>query len=456
MPKSSRTHVIEALLAIQQGQSLATLLTNLLEQVTPDDKAFVHALLLTTLRHWHATARLVDKLADKPIDETQVRTAIQVGMTQLLYLDVAEHASIFETVEAVKQIGFARASGLVNAVLRKVAKNPAKYRKLADKNHSLPNWLARQLKQDWGEQYNELTQALRLAAPIFLRPNTKFCTVQDYENLLDDTNIEHEIVSTGLQNAHSHAQAIRLNESVKINELPKFAEGWVSVQDLHAQLAGHLLLTGLSSEASEPLNVLDACCAPGGKTAHLLELAEQNSRVNSKKFHMKHLTAIDNEPNRLQRVKQNLTRLHLDDEALITIQTADATIFGQENFSQKFDVILLDAPCTATGVIRRHPDIGLLRTEADVSQTVTLQASILHNLWHSLADGGCLLYVTCSILKAENEEQLAEFMATHADAEAVDFDLNLSNQFKRPIGWQCLPLDAHGGDGFYYAMLKKR
>lgn len=158
MNGSVRVRVIRTLLAIQNGQSLASVLDPLLNSLHDGDKGFAHALLLATLRQWYALARLLDTLADNPIDEVEVRTTIQVGLAQLLYLEVADHAAIHETVEAAKEIDFAHATGLINAILRKVAKNPSKFRKKCDKKHSLPNWLAYQLKQDWGEQYDELMQ----------------------------------------------------------------------------------------------------------------------------------------------------------------------------------------------------------------------------------------------------------------------------------------------------------
>ena len=169
MNGSVRVRVIRTLLAIQNGQSLASVLDPLLNSLHDGDKGFAHALLLTTLRQWYALERLLDSLADNPIDEKEVRTTIQVGLTQLLYLQVADHAAIHETVEAAKEIEFANATGLINAILCKVAKNPSKFRKKCDKKHSLPNWLAYQLKQDWSEQYDDLMQGLRQPAPMFLR-----------------------------------------------------------------------------------------------------------------------------------------------------------------------------------------------------------------------------------------------------------------------------------------------
>lgn len=438
---STRANVIATLERIQHGESLASLLEPLLNKVSEKDKGFAHELLLGTLRQWWALSRIGESLIENEVTDKGVWAGLNIGLYQLLYMDTPDYASIGETVEAIKQLDKGYGAGLINAILRKVQKNPAKFIKKIEKNHSLPNWLAYQLKQDWAEQYSELGQALRHPAPIFLRVNEKFCHINEYAKQLEELGISYELQPLGFKDY----QAIRLIDNVRITELPHFADGWVSVQDLNAQLSGYLLA---SLNFDKPITILDACSAPGGKTAHLLEL-----------FHVEqieHLTALDNDSKRLKRVVENLQRLKLDNDKVKILQ-ADATAF-QVNFqsNEKFDVILLDAPCTATGVIRRHPDIALLRTENDVEQTVTLQTKILENLWQAVADNGYLLYVTCSMLKAENVAQLQLFTATHNDIKEVEFDLTLPNQFKQAIGWQCLPLDEHGGDGFYYALLQKK
>ncbi|GAA0324388.1 transcription antitermination factor NusB [Psychrobacter aestuarii] len=466
---SVRARVLRTLLLIQSGHSLAGVLEPLLSRLPDVDRSFAHALLLTTLRHWHATARLVDSLSDKPIDEMPVRASIQLGITQLLYLEVADHAAINETVEAVKEIDYARASALTNAILRKVAKNPNKFRKKCNKNHSLPNWLAQQLKQDWLPEYDALTQALRQSAPIFLRVNTAVTDVEHYHAALTDAEIDSAPVTlrtaTAATETALEVTALRLQQSVAIQALPDFETGAVSVQDAHAQLAAPILQRALATTpATKPVRLLDACAAPGGKLAHWANLLQ--SDVNE--FHVKHddaviaadeiqLTAIDNEASRIGRIKDNLERLVYQNEdkrtPKIDIVCADATTW--QAAKPNFDAILLDAPCTATGVIRRHPDIGLLRQESDVAQTVALQAKILDNLWSQLNAGGYLLYVTCSILKQENVEQMQHFISTHSDARAIDFNEDCNWGIEQTIGRQCLPLDNDGGDGFYYALLQK-
>lgn len=540
-----RVAVINTLLAIQQGQSLSHLLDPLLNNLKGEDKGFAHALLLTTLRHWYATGRLLDSLADNPVEEVAVRTTIQVGMTQLLYLNVADHAAIHETVEAVKKIDLARASGLINAILRKVAKNPNKFRKKCNKNHSLPNWLAQQLKSDWREHYEALTKGLRTPAPMFLRVNTLESDAQTYLELLTATEAEAGFSDEAVAKLMTLTTALKLpqdavaddkiiteassiieqdviclTDSMAVSQLPDFVEGAASVQDAHAQLAApiihhvsqQLAATIAASETPRPLRLLDACAAPGGKLAHWLEMIDtdlsssydsgQNDDEKGQDkatFHVKQgitLTAIDNDPKRITRIFENLERLQLPrtmskHELDLEIVCADATTWPVKD-AAGFDAVLLDAPCTATGVIRRHPDISLLRTEEDVEQTVELQAQILDNLWRQLNVGGYLLYITCSILKAENVEQMQTFLKQHGNAVAVPFaDTDCNWGIEQAVGRQCLPLypnavapeaadsesidselvdagksdssngesndqaDIISGDGFYYALLHK-
>ena len=504
MNGSVRVRVIRTLLAIQNGQSLASVLDPLLNSLHDGDKGFAHALLLTTLRQWYALERLLDSLADNPIDEKEVRTTIQVGLVQLLYLEVADHAAIHETVEAAKEIGFAHATGLINAILRKVAKNPSKFRKKCDKKHSLPNWLAYQLKQDWSEEYDDLMQGLRQPAPMFLRVNASITSVDSYQQALVETEIEADLVELtsgfNLPNSSDAAtsmalstKGLRLHQSTAVSALPQFAEGAASVQDMHAQLAAPLIHKALMNKISAEndntdsansdtknaeLHILDACAAPGGKLAHWLELI--SSAEQSPLFHVKQsdaevtstiskikLTAIDNEAPRIERIYENLQRLNLTQQDLqqsekeieLKIVCADATRWqgaGKKDKNEPvFDAILLDSPCTATGVIRRHPDISILRTEEDVEQTALLQADILHNLWPQLKAGGYLLYVTCSILKQENVEQMQDFVSHHDDAVAIEFSEDCSWGIAQTIGRQCLPIDSNSGDGFYYALLHK-
>ena len=431
-----RANIILTLEKINQGQSLALLLDDLLTAVKDNEKGFAHELLLGTLRHWHAISRIGESLIKQPPTDIGITCALNMGLYELLYMNTPDYAIINETLNAVKSLNKNYGVGLINAILRKVADKKEKFAKKVNKNHSLPNWLAKELKQDWGEYYESLGQNLRKTAPIFLRVNGKFSTLTYYASLLNSANIAHEILPLGV----ADERVIKLTTSKKVQSLPHFQDGFVSVQDRHAQLCGHILK---ALNLPKNLRLLDACTAPGGKLAQMLELSNDV-------FHVEHITALDNDEKRLNRVHDNLARLQLVDKA--DVICADGTSYRTD---MPFDVIVLDAPCSATGVIRRHPDIALLRTEQDVAQTVALQAKILQNLWQNLAVGGHLLYITCSLLKVENELQMKNFLANTPTAKTVDFELTLPNQIKQAVGYQCLPLNDDDGDGFYYALLQK-
>lgn len=435
--KSARAKIIYTLEKVLSGQSLATLLDDLLASVKDADRGFTHELTLGVLRHWWALSRIGESLIDREPTDKGITVALNLGLYQLLYMNTPDYASINATLDALKELDKGYGVGLVNAILRKVAKNPAKFVKKVQKNHSLPNHLAKRIKQDWGEHYDILGQTLRLPAPIFLRANAKLTTLDKYSETLKNANIAHEITPLGV----GGESCILLKDNIKIKDLPNFTDGYVSVQDRHAQILGHLLK---SLSLPKNLKVLDACTAPGGKLAQMLELVESDV------FHVEHMTAIDNDEGRLKRVHDNLARLTLDGGA--DVICTDGTTYQADT---PFDVIVLDAPCTATGVIRRHPDIALLRTENDIEQTVQLQADILQNLWQNLKIGGHLVYVTCSLIKAENVAQIEKFLAKTPNAIAVDFTLTLSNQIKQSVGYQCLPLSDNDGDGFYYAVVQK-
>lgn len=447
---STRAKVILTLEYVQQGHSLSVLLDTLLQAVEPRDRAFAHELTLGTLRQWWAMCRIHESLVQEPITDKAVLVALNSGLYQLLYLQTPDYASISQTVEAIKLLDKAYASGLINAILRKVATNPAKFLKKINKHHSLPNFLAKQLKQDWAEYYQELGQVLRTPAPIFVRANTAKISHKNYLTKLDDVGpmaLHSQIIFDDKNTQECITNAIKVSDS-RVQQLAGFADGEVVVQDVHAQLSG-ALIAAVMQQLKGPLNLLDACTAPAGKLTHWLAYL-CNDDANTKTAFQ--LTAIDNDEMRLARVYENLQRLGFDGLLgnKLFVQNADATTFKNQ---QPFDVIMLDVPCSATGVIRRHPDIGLLRTAEDIERIVKLQAQILDNLWQSLAQGGYFLYITCSILKAENESQMLSFLQRHQDAHEITItgDWGIAQQ----VGRQCLPQFA-GGDGFYYALLQKR
>ncbi|SPL71151.1 16S rRNA (cytosine(967)-C(5))-methyltransferase RsmB [Acinetobacter stercoris] len=420
-----RAQIVRTLLQVQQGQSLASLLNRQLENVNERDRALFHELLLGSLRQWYALKSVTLPLLTKPLNNETVESCLYLGLYQLLYTRIPVHAAISETVNAVKQLGFEALSGVVNAILRKVSRETPDFQKQLNQAHGLPSWLYKRLKKDWPEQIEQLCQNLKDNAPLTLRINVRKISRDAYLNKLKGLDIACrlcEISDVG----------IILEQSVQITQLPGFEKGWFSVQDEHAQLCANLL-PDLAGKI-----VLDACAAPGGKTAHLLE-----------KFDVAELIALDQDAKRLVRVSENLERLDLSAEQKVQIIASDATLWTAPT---PLDCIVLDAPCSAIGVIRRHPDIRLLRQSTDITQTVALQKKILEHMWTQLKVGGTLLYITCSILKAENEQQMIEFFTEHTDAQEIKIDADWG--LEQVYGRQLLP-ESGKGDGFFYCKIKK-
>ncbi len=418
-----RAQVIDTLNRVQRGQSLTALLPSAPLHVAERDRALFNELVMGSCRHWFALdALLAPMLAHRP--KPRVQAALIVGAYQVLCTRIPAHAAISETVEAAKQLRQVAAAGLINAVLRRVVREQAQLQPILAAHHGLPEWLATQLQQDWPAQFDPLSQHLRQSAPLFLRVNRRQRSRDAYVQALHQLDIDAA--------ATPRPDAVRLIDSRPIVALPGYADGWLAVQDDHAQLCAELI-GDLNGQ-----RVLDACAAPGGKTCHLLE-----------KFTPAQLTALDSDPDRLMRVQQNVQRLRLDAVAPLLIKATNAATWQAP---QPFDAILLDAPCTATGVLRRHPDIRLLRQASDVAQTVALQARLLDHLWTQLQPGGTLLYVTCSLLKAENEQQMAAFLQRTPDAQEIPIAATWGEA--RLHGRQCFPAPEQG-DGFYFCRLQK-
>ena len=420
-----RAQVIRTLLAVQQGQSLASILPVHLSKVAERDRALFHELVLGTLRQWYALKSITLPLLVKPLNNETVETCLYVGLYQVLCTRVASHAAISETVTAAKQLGYEALSGVVNAILRRVSRETSEFQTALAQAHGLPSWLYKRLKKDWPEQLEQLTHTLKQTAPLTLRVNTRQISRDGYLEILQEQEIAAEACTVS-------AVGIVMLQNVHIPDLPGFDEGVFSIQDEHAQLCA-TLLPNLDGKV-----VVDACAAPGGKTAHLLE-----------KFQPKKLIALDQDAKRLLRVSENLERLQLNQEAQVEILAADATTW---NASEAVDCIVLDAPCSAIGVLRRHPDIRLLRQSGDIQQTVALQQQILQQMWQQLKVGGTLLYITCSVLKAENEQQMQQFFAEHQNAKEVKIDANWG--ITQLYGRQLLPKEGRG-DGFYYCRIEK-
>lgn len=420
-----RAQVVRTLLSVQDGKSLNSFLHQNLEQVAERDRALFHELVLGTLRQWYALKAITLPLLNKPLNNPSIETCLYLGLYQLLCTRIPAHAAISETVTATKQLGYEAMGGVVNAILRRVSRETSEFQAALDQAHGLPSWLFKRLKKDWAEHVDELCHNLKQSAPLTLRVNDRQVSRDEYLEILDEAGIQaHECDL-------SHV-GIVLEQNTNITHLPGFAEGGFSVQDEHAQLCATLL-----PDLNDKI-VVDACAAPGGKTAHILE-----------KFQPKKLIALDHDAKRLLRVSENLERLQLNNISELKILTADATTWTAP---EQVDCIVLDAPCSAIGVMRRNPDIRLLRQSGDIQQTVDLQHKILNQMWQQLKVGGTLLYITCSILKAENEQQMVQFFADHTDAKEVKIEENWG--LKQIHGRQLLP-ETGFGDGFYYCRIEK-
>ncbi|PAV47305.1 16S rRNA (cytosine(967)-C(5))-methyltransferase [Pseudomonas sp. HAR-UPW-AIA-41] len=427
-----RLAAARALAAVLNGKaSLGSSLPPLLDRVEPRDRALAQDLAFGTARWQPRLALLMDKLLQKPFKaaDRDVEALLLVGLYQLLHTRIPAHAAIGETVACVDKLKKSSLKGLLNAVLRRAQREHEALLAELDRDPVLhtahPRWLQKRLKADWPEQWQAICAANNQHPPLLLRVNRRQGSREQYLAELQAAGIAAEPCAFS-------RDGIRLPEACDVKTLPGFMEGRVSVQDEAAQLAADLL------DLAPRQRVLDACAAPGGKTCHLLE-AEPG---------LSHVTAIDLEQSRLARVRDNLDRLGLDAE-LIAADGRETKVWWD---GKPFQRILLDAPCSATGVIRRHPDIKLTRQESDIAALTQLQGELLDALWPTLEVGGILLYATCSVLPQENSDNIGAFLARTPGARELD----ITGPFglKQAHGRQLLPQDG-GHDGFYYAKLIK-
>lgn len=381
-------------------------------------------------RHYTRLSAIADKLIAKRPKTTDVWVVLLMGLYQLHYMHAPDYAVVQETVALLDKIKKSWAKGLVNAVLRNFCRKKEEILASLAQDpgfvYGQPPKLLARLKKDWPHDWQAIAQANDAHPPMTLRVNTSQNSVEDYLTRLEAAGII----------AHKHAVApegIVLASACDVYSLPGFAEGCVSVQDGAAQLAASLL------QLKPGLRVLDACCAPGGKTGHILE-REPNLGT---------CVALDVDGRRLERVKENLARLNIE----VSLLQADAQFPERWWNRELFDRILLDAPCSATGVIRRHSDIKLLRTDAEIKAVSETQKAMLYALWPLLAVGGLLVYATCSIMACENEQQIATFVSEHQDCDVVAADGSWGRNTGH--GQQILPGEREM-DGFFYSVLKKR
>jgi len=413
---------------IRDGQSLTAALNNTLGVVESDkDRAFIQALCYGVCRNFHRLDYILSQMLDKPLKDLDVKALALIGLYQLKFMRVKSHAAVSETVLAARKKPWAKA--LINALLRSYLRGQEGFEQKADNVKSAlvshPDWLIQQIEQDWPIQAQQIFQQNNEQPPMALRVNLANISQDQYLQKLRDQGIEAEAVSFC-------RSAILLNKPAVVDILPGFNEGWVSVQDTAAQLAAELLDVQIGHR------VLDVCAAPGGKAAHILEHQPK----------VRELVAVDIDKLRLQRVNDNFQRLKLSAKLIV----GDASKPEDWWDGQLFDRILLDVPCSALGVIRRHPDIKLLRRAEDINTLHVLQQRIMTAVWPLLAPGGIMLYATCSILKQENEQQIEAFLATNANA--IEVPINADWGLVRRYGRQILTGES-AMDGFYYALIRK-
>lgn len=416
---------------LDQGVPLDRALARQAETLPARDQAFVQELCYGVLRWLPRLRYQLGQLLQKPLksEDRDIECLLLNGLYQILHLGTPDHAAVSACVDASREINKPWAGKLVNAVLRRAVREREALENNADlvpaAAYALPKWLLKRLQHDWPAQWQQIATAGNQRPPLTLRVNRRQTDRGDYAGQLQAAGFEAQ--------AHLYApEALIVRPATAADRLPGFARGQVSVQDAAAQLAAGLL------DLQPGQRVLDACAAPGGKTAHMLETRPDLLEV----------VAVEAVAKRLQRVREGLQRLQLS----ATLVHADARRPDNWWDGTPFDRILLDAPCTGTGVIRRHPDIKYHRDNQSVANAVTLQRELLEALWPLLAGGGKLLYATCSILPAENGDMMAAFLADHDDARALP--LQTAWGLTAGAGRQILPGDANM-DGFFYACLVK-
>lgn len=404
---------------LEQGHSLSPLLTLYSNKVNDKDKALMQEISFGVMRVLPELEFYVQKLMDKIFTgkNRAIHYLLLVGIYQLLYTRIPPHAAASETVNGVITLKKPSLKGVINGVLRSFIRQQTELKKqfIQTGNTSLhPSWLLKRIQQAYPDNWDSIINSNNQRPPMWLRVNCQHYTCDEYQQLLTKNEIE------AVKDDHI-ISALRLLTPTPVNKLPQFDQGAATVQDLSAQYAAYLL---------DPHNgetILDLCAAPGGKTTHILELAPQASVI-----------AVDIDNERVKRIKQNLNRLNQQADVIV----GDGLTPEKWCEGQQFDRILLDAPCSATGVIRRHPDIKWLRRDTDIAELAVLQYQILTKIWPYLKVNGTLVYATCSILPDENSQQISHFLAEYHNAKLLE-----------PLQQHLPTLD--GGDGFFYAKLQK-
>ncbi len=413
---------------VREGRSLTSALEQAFtNEFSAKDRTFIQAVCYGVLRWYWRLNPLLALLTRKPIKDDRIRMIALIGFYQIGHMRVAPHAAVSETVEAVQYDAWAKP--LINAILRNYQRNREELESQLDASPSSalahPQWLYDKIRRDWPDQVESILKANNEHPPLTLRANLTKGSREQFQVKLNEAGM----ASLSLEQVPT---AIVLAEATSTELIPGFKSGELSVQDAAAQIAATLL------DLAPGQRVLDLCAAPGGKTCHILEACPELSE----------LVALDVDAVRLERVKSNLTRGGLTAHLI----TGDATQPSSWWDGSPFDRILVDAPCSATGVIRRHPDIKVLRKPQDIARLAETQRMILEAAWTMLAPGGTLVYATCSVLRQENSDVISAFLGEHPEAK----ESLLPEIFgqAQPHGRQILP-GTDGMDGFFYARLEK-
>jgi len=420
-----------AVLDVMAGRSLTAALAQRRPQTHERSWGAVQDIAFGVFRHLGLLRGVLAGSLTQPLSDRDLEALLLVALYQLEFSHAAPHAVVDHAVQTCVRLRKSSAKGLVNAVLRRFLRESeallSQARRTEEGRWSYPQWWIDETRRTYPDRYGAILEAGNLYPPMTLRVNLTRISREEYAALLREQGLGAEAIGEA---------ALLLARPISVDRLPGFRDGLVSVQDLAAQYAAPLL------DLCAGLRVLDACAAPGGKAAHILESA----RVQ--------LTAVDSDTERLERVRETLHRLRLS----ASLVCGDASEPGCWWDGVPFDRILLDAPCTASGIVRRHPDIKWLRRMDDIPALAEQQRRLLEALWHTLAAGGKLLYATCSIFSAENQLQISAFLQSHAEAKVLALSIPDGSgigdiQEIANTQGQLLPDPRH--DGFFYALLQK-
>lgn len=412
-----QTIAVQALIAVDKGKNLSDELTNIISQhpqLSTQDKGMLQDIAYGSQRFSGSLRFMLNQMLNKPIPQTNVHYLLLIALYQLNHTQNAPHAVVNETVKHIARIEKGQYRSLANAILRRFLREKTQLNAKCKQNevahYNLPLWLKNNLMTQYPKYWHNIITAFQKHPPLTLRINRRRSNAQQYLSQLQQAGLDGKILDE---------YAIKLHTPIPINKLPEFHEGTVSIQDFGAQQAAYLI------NPKDNERILDACAAPGGKTGHLLELANCQ------------LTALDIDAKRLERVAENLKRLNF--QAVLHCAAAENLNDWWDN--KPFDAILADVPCTASGTIKRNPDIKWLRRPSDALKTAKQQEKLLDNLWQTLKDNGRMLLATCSIFAEENHLQCQKFLARHKNALLIEEKTILPNDNQ---------------DGFYYALIRKQ